>query len=246
MFTQKVEINIDNKNYTVMTNSKGLGYLNLNLKAGEYILKATFNGFTVENKIIVKPADLNIDIKDILAGETEVITANLPANATGNITFIVDGKTYNKTLKNGAANVEIANLGLGKHSLKVIYSGDSNYINNTKEVEFNIKNSLSSITINSIKDGIYGESITITANITRDADGNVTFTIDSDSKTVEIVNGVAKVTFNKVNAGDKTVKATYNGNNIYQGSSDSKEFKIAKAPSNISITTSEIVEGQKC
>ena len=240
----KVEINIDNKNYTVMTNSKGLGYLNLNLKAGEYILKATFNGFTVENKIIVKPADLNIDIKDILAGETEVITANLPANATGNITFIVDGKTYNKTLKNGAANVEIANLGLGKHSLKVIYSGDSNYINNTKEVEFNIKNSLSSITINSIKDGIYGESITITANITRGADGNVTFTIDSDSKTVEIVNGVAKVTFNKVNAGDKTVKATYNGNNIYQGSSDSKEFKIAKAPSNISITTSEIVEGQ--
>ncbi len=224
----KVEINIDNKNYTVMTNSKGLGYLNLNLKAGEYILKATFNGFTVENKIIVKPADLNIDIKDILAGETEVITANLPANATGNITFIVDGKTYNKTLKNGAANVEIANLGLGKHSLKVIYSGDSNYINNTKEVEFNIKNSLSSITINSIKDGIYGESITITANITRGVDGNVTFTIDSDSKTVEIVNGVAKVTFNKVNAGDKTVKATYNGNNIYQGSSDSKEFKIAK------------------
>ena len=240
----KVEINIDNKNYTVMTNSKGLGYLNLNLKAGEYILKATFNGFTVENKIIVKPADLNIDIKDILAGETEVITANLPANATGNITFIVNGKTYNKTLKNGAASVEIANLGLGKHSLKVIYSGDSNYINNTKEVEFNIKNSLSSITINSIKDGIYGESITITANITRGADGNVTFTIDSDSKTVEIVNGVAKVTFNKVNAGDKTVKATYNGNNIYQGSSDSKEFKIAKAPSNISITTSEIVEGQ--
>ena len=240
----KVEINIDKKNYTVMTNSKGLGYLNLNLKAGEYILKATFNGFTVENKIIVKPADLNIDIKDILAGETEVITVNLPANATGNITFIVDGKTYNKTLENGAASVEIANLALGKHSLKVIYFGDSNYINNTKEVEFNIKNSLSSITINSIKDGIYGESITITANITRGADGNVTFTIDSNSKTVEIVNGVAKVTFNKVNAGDKTVKATYNGNNIYQGSSDSKEFKIAKAPSNINIITSEIVEGQ--
>ena len=240
----KVEINIDNKNYTVMTNSKGLGYLNLNLKAGEYILKATFNGVTVENKIIVKPADLNIDIKDILAGETEVITVNLPANATGNITFIVDGKTYNKTLENGAASVEIANLALGKHSLKVIYFGDSNYTNNTKEVEFNIKNSLSSITINSIKDGIYGESITITANITRGADGNVTFTIDHDSKTVEIVNGVAKVTFNKVNAGNKNVKATYNGNNIYQGSSDTKEFKIAKAPSNINIITSEIIEGQ--
>lgn len=51
-------------------------------------------------------------------------------------------------MENGAASVEIANLALGKHSLKVIYFGDSNYINNTKEVEFNIKNSLSSITIN--------------------------------------------------------------------------------------------------
>ena len=240
----KVEINIDNKNYTVMTNSKGLGYLNLNLKAGEYILKTTFNGITAKNKIIVKPADLNIDIKDILAGETEVITVKLPANATGTILFVIDGKTYNKTLKNGTASVEIANLTLGKHTLKVIYSGDSNYTNNTKEVEFNIKNSLSTITINTIKDSIYGESITITANITRGADGNVTFTIDHDSKTVEIVNGVAKVTFNKVNAGNKNVKATYNGNNIYQGSSDNKEFKIAKAPSNINIITSEIIEGQ--
>ncbi|MEF2930085.1 MAG: Ig-like domain-containing protein, partial [Methanobrevibacter smithii] len=240
----KVEINIDNKNYTVMTNSKGLGYLNLNLKAGEYILKATFNGITAKNKIIVKPADLNIDIKDILAGETEVITVKLPANATGTILFVIDGKTYSKTLKNGTASVEIANLTLGKHTLKVIYSGDSNYTNNTKEVEFNIKNSLSSITINTIKDSIYGESITITANITRGANGNVTFTIDHDSKTVEIVNGVAKVTFNKVNAGNKNVKATYNGNNIYQGSSDNKEFKIAKAPSNINIITSEIIEGQ--
>ena len=227
-----------------MTNSKGLGYLNLNLKAGKYILKTTFNGITAKNKIIVKPADLNIDIKDILAGETEVITVKLPANATGTILFVIDGKTYNKTLKNGTASVEIANLTLGKHTLKVIYSGDSNYTNNTKEVEFNIKNSLSTITINTIKDSIYGESITITANITSGANGNVTFTIDHDSKTVEIVNGVAKVTFNKVNAGNKNVKATYNGNNIYQGSSDNKEFKIAKAPSNINIITSEIIEGQ--
>ncbi len=33
-----------------MTNSKGLGYLNLNLKAGEYILKATFNGITAKKQ----------------------------------------------------------------------------------------------------------------------------------------------------------------------------------------------------
>ncbi len=71
-----------------------------------------------KNKIIVKPADLNIDIKDILAGETEVTTVKLPANATGNILFIIDGKTYSKTLKNGTTSVEITNLTLGKHTLK--------------------------------------------------------------------------------------------------------------------------------
>ncbi len=39
--------------------------------------------------------------------------------------------------------LEIPNLELGKHTLKVIYSGDDKYTNNTKTLEFNIKNSLS-------------------------------------------------------------------------------------------------------
>ena len=241
---EEVEITIADKNYTVMTNSKGSGSLNLNLKAGEYILRATYHGVTVENKIIVNPCDLNIDIKDILAGEVEVITVKLPSNATGNITFIVDNKIYNKTLANGIASIEIDNLTLGKHSLKVIYSGDSNYINNTKEVEFNIKNSLSNITIDAIKDSVYGEAITIIAHVTSGASGNVTFMIDNESKTATLINGEARVTFDKVNAGNKTVKATYNGNSVYQSSTNTKEFKIARANSNIEIVTSEILFNQ--
>ncbi len=241
---EEVEITIANKNYTVITNSKGSGSLNLNLKAGEYILKATYHGVTIENKIIVNPCYLNIDIKDILAGEVEVITVSLPSNATGNITFIVDNKIYNKTLANGIGSIEIANLTLGKHSLKVIYSGDSNYINNSKEIEFNIKNSLSNITIDTIKDSVYGESITIIAHVTSGASGNVTFMIDNESKTATLINGEASVTFDKVNAGNKTVKATYNGNSVYKSSTNTKEFKIARANSNIEIVTSEIISNQ--
>ena len=162
---------------------------------------------------------MNIDIKDILAGEIEEIKVTLPETATGSITFVLDGKTYVKTLKNGEAILEIPNLELGKHTLKVIYSGDDKYTNNTKTLEFNIKNSLSKteITINK-NNTIYGEEITVTAKVTPGATGNVTFKVDNQEITANLINGTAKATFNKINAGLQTITARYNGDNIYQGS----------------------------
>ena len=82
-----------------------------------------------------------MDIKDVLAGQDEVITVTLPNDATGEITFIVDGTTYTKTLNNGIAAITIPDLTLGNHSLKVMYSGDANYNSSTADMTFNIKNS---------------------------------------------------------------------------------------------------------
>ena len=188
---------------------------------------------------------MNIDIKDILAGEIEEIKVTLPETATGSITFVLDGKTYVKTLKNGEAILEIPNLELGKHTLKVIYSGDDKYTNNTKTLEFNIKNSLSKteITINK-NNTIYGEEITVTAKVTPGATGNVTFKVDNQEITANLINGTAKATFNKINAGLQTITARYNGDNIYQGSANNIQVNINKAQSNITIITSEIVEGE--
>ena len=240
-----ITIILENKNYTLQTNSKGIGKFPLNLKAGTYTILAIYGKTAIKNTITVKPANMNIDIKDILAGEIEEIKVTLPETATGSITFVLDGKTYVKTLKNGEAILEIPNLELGKHTLKVIYSGDDKYTNNTKTLEFNIKNSLSKteITINK-NNTIYGEEITVTAKVTPGATGNVTFKVDNQEITTNLINGTAKATFNKINAGLQTITARYNGNNIYQGSANNIQVNINKAQSNITIITSEIVEGE--
>lgn len=192
------------------------------LKLGTYTVEAVYNSklskiatFTVSKGT----PKLDVDIKDVLAGQDEVITVTLPNDATGEITFIVDGTTYKKTLNNGIAAIAISDLTLGNHSLKVMYSGDANYNSSTADMTFNIKNSLSETVID-VNNTVYGENITVIASVTSGATGNVTFILGNLTKTVEITNGKAIVTFNKLNAGTYSVRADYLGNSVYSKSSD--------------------------
>ncbi len=212
------------------------------LKLGTYTVEAVYNSklsktatFTVSKGT----PKLDVDIKDVLAGQDEVITVTLPNDATGEITFIVDGTTYKKTLNNGIAAITIPDLTLGNHSLKVMYSGDANYNSNAADMTFNIKHSLSETVID-VNNTVYGENITVIASVTSGATGNVTFILGNLTKTVEITNGKAIANFNKLNAGTYSVRADYLGNSVYSKSSDEKSFDVAKANSNIEIITGEI------
>ena len=51
---QIVKMQVDGKTYNIKTDDKGFAYLNVDLKPGTYTVKATYNGFTVTNKITVK------------------------------------------------------------------------------------------------------------------------------------------------------------------------------------------------
>ena len=229
-------------NKTVDVISGNARYSLSGLKLGTYTVEAVYNSklsktatFTVSKGT----PKLDVDIKDVLAGQDEVITVTLPNDATGEITFIVDGTTYKKTLNNGIAAIAISDLTLGNHSLKVIYSGDANYNSNAADMTFNIKNSLSETVID-VNNTVYGENITVLASVTSGATGNVTFILGNLTKTVEIINGKAIATFNKLNAGTYSVRADYLGNSVYSKSSDEKSFDVAKANSNIEIITGEI------
>lgn len=60
-------------------------------------------------------------------GKTASYVIKLPATATGTLTVTVDGKKYTKTIVNGEATVTIPKLAVGKHTIKIAYSGDNNY-----------------------------------------------------------------------------------------------------------------------
>ncbi|WP_299524182.1 Ig-like domain repeat protein [uncultured Methanobrevibacter sp.] len=212
------------------------------LGLGSYTVYAIYNNKLTKSatfSVIKSTPVINVDIKDVLAGQDEIITATLPKGATGEIIFVVDGVIYTKTLNNAVASVTIQGLTLGSHTLKVIYKGDNNFNENTFETVFNIKNSLST-TVLDVNNTIYGDDIIVIASITSGATGNVTFIIGNMTKTVEIINGKATAIFKGLNAGTYKVKATYLGNSVYSKSEDEKSFNILKAQSTIKIITSEV------
>ena len=51
---QIVKMEVDGKTYNIKTDEKGYAYLDVDLKPGTYTVKATYNQYTVKNKITVK------------------------------------------------------------------------------------------------------------------------------------------------------------------------------------------------
>ena len=66
-------------------------------------------------------------IPEVKEGKPVNITVKVPENATGVVTVSVDGKSYNATVVDGGAVVEVGNLTAGPKTVVVEYSGDGNY-----------------------------------------------------------------------------------------------------------------------
>ena len=112
------------KTYTIKTNSKGIASLKITLKPKTYTVSATYKGFTVKNKVKVKPT---IVTKNLSKKKAKIVkfTAKL-LNSKGAIlkykyiTFKFKSKKYKrKTNKYGIATLSLKNLRKGKY---VIYS----------------------------------------------------------------------------------------------------------------------------
>ena len=120
----QVKFTLNGKNYYKKTNSKGIASLKITLKPKTYTVSATYKGFTVKNKVKVKPT---IVTKNLSKKKAKIVkfTAKL-LNSKGAIlkykyvTFKFKSKKYKrKTNKYGIATLSLKNLRKGKF---VIYS----------------------------------------------------------------------------------------------------------------------------
>ena len=77
-------------------------------------------------------------------------------------------------------------------------------------------------------------------------DGNVTFTLDDQNKTVAIQNGIAQVTFDtsSYKPGKYNINATYNGNNVYKTINNTATLTVNKFDANIIIEPVNITAGK--
>ena len=132
----------------------------------------------------------------------------------------------------------------GSFSIKANYSGDGNFLSSMsatlKEV---VNRSAVSVTVSSdVNPSVYGQSVTFTATLTTSGP-----TLDGQSVTFKsgptilgsatISGGVASLSTSALNAGTRTVTASYSGDAAHSPASGSTTQVVAKASTTMSLTS---------
>ena len=246
-----VYISIDGEEYPVEINNgdailnisgfaKGTYPYSVSFKGNEKYEEALYENVVDVGKISI---DFNASIKDISYGETAVVEVyDLPNDASGNVTVIVNNAQYTASVSNGIASVNIPDLYPETYAAEIRYSDDK-YMSNSKIVSFNVAKIDPSCEI-SAEDINVGDELQIKVTLPADATGYVTVTVDNDSQKVKLSNGVAGVDMSGLSAGAKTIKVYYEGDKVYNNLSDSKSVNVRKVDPAIEISADNIKYGE--
>ena len=121
---ETVTFEINGKNYTRTSDENGTASMTINLGPGNYAVKTTFNGTTVENTITVLPTLIAEDLVKYYRNASQFDIALIDGEgkpvAGKNITMNINGIFYNRTTnENGTARLNI-NLPPGEYILTAI------------------------------------------------------------------------------------------------------------------------------
>ncbi|MFG2194198.1 Ig-like domain repeat protein [Streptomyces sp. NPDC048639] len=232
------------------------------LAVGTYAVSATyagdtnFTGSTGSDNHTVVPADTTTTVTSSPDpsefGETVTITATVAPVApgagapSGNVTFVIDAGTPQiVTLVGNTATLTTSSLSLGGHNISATYSGDGSF-NGSSDTDTHTVNQGQTTTIvtSSPDPSEFGETVTITANVTANApasgvpSGNVTFTIDAGAPQVVVLDGMgqASISTSSLSVGLHNITATYGGDVNFVGSTDTDTHTV-----DVSATTTTVV-----
>jgi len=132
-----VTATVDGKKYILPIDENGKATLVVSgLKAGKKLVTVEYNGTilyrpsensTTFNVLKLKPT-IDVFAPEITVGDDGVITVIVPKDATGTITIEIEGRRYSAPIENGKAVFIVPGLKVGKHLIKVYYSGDGKYL----------------------------------------------------------------------------------------------------------------------
>jgi len=246
-----VKVTLDNRTSGIVSiNFKGNYYTGVIYNGTASVILPLENGTFTVNVVYGGDANFNGNATSVvvemrhegeyminitLVDAVEVVTENgirvvLPNDATGKVSVYLDGKLLmNATLVNGTVTVPVAaeDMFAGNHTIRVVYSGDGNYIAGENTTVFTVNKKASSIKIN-VTDIYVGNIETITITAPKDITGIVLLNIGKDKYYVTINNGTGSVNISKLDEGKYTVIAQYSENDIYNASNITAEFSVSK------------------
>lgn len=218
------------------------------LNAGSYTLRAFytndyFSSAAKSSSFTISRADsaLSFDISNVIAGEDAIITVHLSPNATGEVTFILDGNETAKQVINSTAVLEVLNISGAGHEIKIIYGGDGNYNRKSLNDTFYIKDLRTDVKI-STSNIIYGNALHVKVTVSENATGSVTVTVGKITKTLSLENGVGQINITGLDAGEYNITASYGGDARYISSAGSTYIRVFKADCELRIVTTPILD----
>ena len=154
-FNGKIELYVDGKQYGgayYEENAEFIDFAGSSFNLGKHTLtiKYSDDSYYEDASVSYDFEVLNVNIiipKEIVIGDEDYIRVELPDDAKGTVTVYVDGKQFDKITKNDyddydrdyglKVDVDMSKLSVGKHTIRVTYTGDSKYGNANKEVTLN-------------------------------------------------------------------------------------------------------------
>lgn len=179
-------------------------------------------------KVVEKQSNIQIDVKNINAGQDATITVTVPQDTVGEVSIEVGGKTYSQTPTDGKAVFTVSGLAADSYNVKATIVGDDQYSDLEAYGSFAVAKLNPSIAIDVVdfKEGENGKAI-----ITMDpkATGTVKIYLNGNLvSTSQNANGRIEYDFtSSLTAGDYQIYALYEGNDIYNSAnSNVASFKI--------------------
>ncbi|WP_405289907.1 Ig-like domain repeat protein, partial [Methanobrevibacter sp.] len=187
--------------------------------------------------------DYDVTVKNITYTESAVVSiSNLPADASGNVTVVINKNEYSSKVSGSTISISIPGLNAGQQTAEVRYS-DEKYMANSKYVSFNVKKADPKIDI-SANDIKVGEDLEIRINLPKDATRSVIVNVGEISKTVNLIDGAANVTVSGLSAGIQTIEVSYSGDTNYNSNSNSESVTVSKVDPTISVEADDIKYGE--
>lgn len=239
-----IQFNINGNNFDAEL-VDSVATLNLSgLAPGNYSVHILFNGdsnynpcemetsFSVRNET----TDLIVHVNNTEYGKNITIIAELNDDAKGNVSFIINDMEYTSQINDGTASWTLNGLQVDLYDIEARYSGDEKYIPASNNTAFEIYKANSSINLYT-EDVCLNENIRIYANLSKNATGTVTFSIEGyySPREKEIINSTCHWYISPLEEGTYTVIATYNGDRNYLSSTTNYLLNVSKVKSILDV-----------
>ena len=251
-----ISITVNNKTYNV--SSKGMTTFNFTvpdeLLAGNYQVDVKLvdvdnhlygmdsTNWTIskinKNMIVTTPAGVGINDESIIIN---ILLAN---DASGNITVYVGDKNITQECSGKNTEINITSLlSKGENEIKVIYSGNKKYSNQTKEEKIFVNGVYPDMNITVLENPKVDEEINITISVPQHASGNIIISVGDKNLTINNISSKNTVNIEDLlSGGYNTVSVKYSGDDFWSSQIKKETIYVSKLIPIISINTTSVVK----